>query len=41
MMKTFAKQQGMTMWGLVFLLGFIAIVVLFTLRAYPLYYEKM
>ena len=41
MMKILAKQKGMTMWSLIFVLGFIAIVVLFTLRAYPLYYEKM
>ena len=41
MKKMLEKQQGMTLWGLIFVLGFIAIVVLFTLRAYPLYYEKM
>ena len=33
-------QRGMTFIGLVFVLGFIAIVVLFVLRAFPLFYEK-
>lgn len=41
MMKLLAKQKGMTLWGLIFVLAFIVILVLFTLRAYPLYYEKM
>lgn len=36
-----AKQQGMTFGGLVFVLAFIAIVVLFAVRAFPLYNEKM
>ena len=40
MMKTFTKQHGITMWGLIFVLAVIAVVVLFTLKAYPLYYEK-
>lgn len=41
MTKMLTKQQGMTMWGLIFVLAVIAAVVLITLRAYPLYYEKM
>lgn len=41
MMKSLTKQQGITIWGLIFVLAFIALVVLFSLRAYPLYYEKM
>ena len=35
------SQQGITLWGFLFVLAFIAIVVLFTLRAFPLYNEKM
>jgi len=41
MMKMLIKQKGITFWSVVFVLGFIALIVLFTLRAYPLYYEKM
>jgi len=33
-------QRGITIWGFLFVLAFIAIVVLFTLRAFPLYNEK-
>ena len=33
-------QRGITFLGLVFVLAFIAIVVLFTLRAFPLFYER-
>ncbi len=40
MKKMATKQQGLTFIGLVFVLGFIAIVVLFGLRAFPLYNEK-
>lgn len=40
MKKMAANQQGITFLGLVFVLGFIAIVVLFVLRAFPLYNEK-
>lgn len=40
MKNIIAKQRGMTFLGLVFVLGFIAIVVLFVLRAFPLYYER-
>jgi len=36
-----ARQCGMTFWGVLFIFGFIAIVVLFSLRAFPLYNEKM
>ncbi len=36
-----ARQLGMTFWGVLFIFGFIAIVVLFSLRAFPLYNEKM
>lgn len=41
MMKMLIKQKGMSVWSVIFVLGFIALVVLFSLRAYPLYYEKM
>ena len=34
------KQKGITFIGLCFVLAFIAIVVLFVLRAFPLYNEK-
>ena len=40
MMNKYAKQQGMTFIGLVLVLAFIAILVLFTLRAFPLFYER-
>lgn len=35
-----AKQRGMTFLGVCFIFAFIAIVVLFTLRVFPLYNEK-
>lgn len=34
-------QSGMTVGGLLFVLSFIGIVVLFVVRAFPLYNEKM
>lgn len=34
-------QQGMTLGGLIILLAFIAILVTFVVRAFPLYNEKM
>ena len=40
MKKMPKNQSGLTFIGLVFILGFIAIVVLFVLRAFPLYNEK-
>ena len=40
MKRMIANQRGMTFIGLVLVLGFIAILVLFTLRAFPLYYER-
>lgn len=40
MKSIIAKQRGMTFLGLVFVLAFIAILVLFALRAFPLYYER-
>ena len=40
MKTTFGRQTGLTMIGLIFILAFIAIVVLFVLRAFPLYNEK-
>ena len=40
MKNKIANQQGMTFIGLVLVLGFIAILVLFTLRAFPLFYER-
>lgn len=40
MKNIIAKQRGMTFLGLVFVLGIIAILVLFVLRAFPLYYER-
>lgn len=35
-----ATQRGMTFLGLVLVLGFIAIIVVFILRAFPLFYER-
>ena len=40
MKNIFRMQRGMTFIGLVFVLGFIAIVVLFVLRAFPIIYER-
>ena len=40
MNKMATNQKGLTFIGLVFVLGFIAILVLFVLRAFPLYNEK-
>ena len=40
MKRMIANQRGMTFIGLVLVLGFIAILVLFTLRAFPLFYER-
>ncbi|TAJ93458.1 MAG: DUF4845 domain-containing protein [Gammaproteobacteria bacterium] len=40
MRKGIYHQHGITMWGFLFVLAFIAIVVLFTMRAFPLYNEK-
>ena len=40
MKNMIAKQRGITFIGLVFVLGFIAVLVLFTLRAFPLFYER-
>ena len=40
-MKTIrGRQTGLTMIGLIFILAFIGIVVMFVLRAFPLYNEK-
>jgi hypothetical protein len=40
MKTTRGRQAGLTLIGLIFILSFIAIVVLFVLRAFPLYNEK-
>jgi len=40
MKTTRSRQMGLTMIGLIFILSFIGIVVLFVLRAFPLYNEK-
>ena len=40
MKTTRGRQMGLTMIGLIFILSFIGIVVLFVLRAFPLYNEK-
>lgn len=40
MINDMKKQTGVTLIGLVFILGTIALVVLFVLRAFPLYNEK-
>lgn len=40
MKTTRDRQMGLTMVGLIFILAFIALVVLFVLRAFPLYNEK-
>lgn len=36
-----AGQEGLTLGGLVFVLAFIAAIVLFAVRCFPLYNEKM
>lgn len=41
MKQALNKQSGLTFIGLVFVLGVIAMVVLFVLRLFPLYNEKM
>ena len=41
MMKLASKQRGITFIGLVFVFGIIVWVVLFGLRLFPLYNEKM
>lgn len=40
MKKCLYRQTGITFWGLCFVLFFIGVLVLFTLRAFPLYNEK-
>ncbi len=40
MKTTCSRQTGLTMIGLIFILSFIGIMVLFVLRAFPLYNEK-
>ena len=40
MKKTHSKQRGMSFWSLAFVLGFIGLVTLFALRAFPLYNQK-
>ena len=40
MINKIAKQRGITFIGLVIVLAFIAILVLFVLRAFPLFYER-
>lgn len=40
MATTLYRQSGITFWGLCFVLFFIGVLVLFTLRAFPLYNEK-
>ena len=40
MINNMKKQSGVTFIGLVFILGTIALVVIFVLRAFPLYNEK-
>ncbi len=41
MNQPFKKQSGLTFIGLVFVLGMLAMVVLFLLRLFPLYNEKL
>ncbi len=41
MKTTRSRQSGMTVGGLMFVLAFIGVVVLFAVRAFPLYNEKM
>lgn len=36
-----SKQKGLTLGGLIFVLSFVGVVVLFAVRAFPLYNEKM
>jgi len=40
MKNMMAEQRGMTFIGIVFVIGFIVIVTLFVLRAFPLFYER-
>ena len=40
MRTTRGRQMGLTMAGLIFILAFIGVVVLFVVRAFPLYNEK-
>ena len=41
MKKMIESQSGLTIWGVIFVVAFIASVTLFTLRAYPLFYERL
>jgi hypothetical protein len=41
MKQALKKQSGLTFLGLVFILGIIAMVVVFVLRLFPLYNEKL
>ncbi len=41
MKQALKKQSGLTFLGLVFILGTLAMVVLFVLRLFPLYNEKL
>ena len=41
MLNKRSTQQGITFIGLVFVLGFIAILVVFAVRVFPLYNEKI
>ena len=41
MKNMIANQRGITMWGVMFVIAFIAIVILFAVRVFPLYNEKM
>jgi len=41
MKQSLKQQSGLTFIGLVFVLGIIALVVLFVLRLFPLYNEKL
>ena len=41
MKKLISKQRGITMWGIIFICAFIALVTLLVMRAFPLYNTKM
>ena len=41
MKKPISRQRGITIWGLLFVVGFIALLTLLVVRAFPLYNTKM
>lgn len=41
MKKQISKQRGLTIWGVIFIMAFIALITLLVVRAFPLYNTKM